>query len=106
MTTNSAQCWIPTEHTGRPAYDCRRHDKDCLHFYPEGNPARHAEHVAHLAVNPDARVSYKREATPQEMSAIPACSTCGVDANRPTPVATCGRCYMELSSTGVCACDD
>lgn len=106
MTTNPEQCWIPTDHNSRPVYNCRRHVRDCLHFYPEGDPAKHAEHIALLSVNPEARVSYKREATADEMLAIPACSTCDTVPEHSTLITTCGRCHMELPSTGVCTCDD
>lgn len=106
MTTDPDQRWIPTDHNGRPVYNCRRHVRDCLHFYPEGDPALHVEHMANLAVNPEARVSYKREATSAEMLTIPACSTCGVVPDHATLITTCGRCHMELPATGLCACDD
>ncbi len=105
MTTNPDQCWIPTDHNGRPIYNCRRHVRDCLHFFPEGDPSLHVEHIAVLAVNPEARVSYKREVTSEEMLVIPPCSTCGIVAETPTLVTTCGRCHMELPALGVCACD-
>lgn len=106
MTTNPAQCWIPTDHNGRAVSHCRRHVRDCVHFDTEGDPAKHAEHSSMRTLNPEARISYKREATADEMLAIPACSTCGVVPEHSTLVTMCGRCHMELPTTGVCTCDD
>ena len=106
MATNPEQCWIPTDHNGRPVYNCRRHVRDCVHFYPEGDVTKHAEHLALLALNPEARVSYKRQATADEMLVVPPCSTCGVVPEHSTLITTCGRCHMELPATGICSCDD
>ena len=89
-----------------PIAGCRRHVRDCIHFYEEGDPADYAEHRARVAKDPNDRVSYKREANPEEMRSIPACSTCGVVAERPTLVTTCDRCHMELPVSGICPCDD
>lgn len=103
MTTNPEQRWIPMHHDGRAIAGCRRHVRDCIHFYPEADPA---EHRARSANDPSARVSYKREASAEELASIPACSTCGVVAERPTLVTTCRRCHMELPVSGMCPCGD
>jgi len=102
MTTNPEQCWIPIDHKGRPIHNCRRHVRDCLHFFPEGDPALHVEHLAALAAHPEARVSYKREVTAEEMLVIPPCSTCGVVAEAPTLITTRTLPHSTAGLGGLC----
>ena len=77
--TSPEQRFVPTDRHRRPVRGCRRHLRDCWHFYPKADPADYEEHRARLAVDPTARVSYIRPASQEKMRTIPPCSTCRVD---------------------------
>ena len=69
--TSPEQRFVPTDRHRRPVRGCRRHLRDCWHFYPEADPADYEEHRARLAVDPTARV-------------YPTASVAGGDADHPT----------------------
>jgi hypothetical protein len=87
---------------GRLQADCRRHLRDCLHFYRIIDPADDTPDRDRAAD----RVSYVREANDEEMGTVRACQTCapGLGNSSDAPP-VCPVCFTALSANGTCLCD-
>jgi len=101
-TRSDPQRWVPMDADGRLHADCRRHLRDCIHFYRIIDPADDTPD-RDRAADP---VSYVREATDKEMRTVKACQTCAPAlANSSDPPRVCPVCFTALSANGTCLCD-
>ena len=105
--TDPEQRWVPENWDGSLPPGCRRHLYDCSHFYEKMDRHTYTREklAARLAADPNNKVSFVREATPDEMRRVPPCSNCGVVKEKSTLVTRCPRCFLELPASGECDCD-
>lgn len=107
IVTNPEQRWVPENRNGSLPKNCRRHLYDCTHFFEKVDKHTYTDQeiAARLAADPNDKVSFVREATPDEMRRVPPCSKCGVVKAEPTLVRHCPRCFLQLPAAGECDCD-